>query len=69
MADRLIDAITDRFSLLASNPHIGRKRDEDLRLGLRSFPVGEYIILYRIGGEDVLILHVTRGSRDIPKLL
>jgi plasmid stabilization system protein ParE len=32
---------------------------------LRSFPVGEYIIFYRIEAEEVLILRVLRGSRDV----
>ncbi len=68
VADRLIDSITDRFTLLASYPNMGRARDEDLRLGLRSFPVGEYVILYRVQDEDVLILRVLRGSRDIEAL-
>jgi toxin ParE1/3/4 len=68
VADRLIDAITQRFLLLARHPHLGRPRDEDLRPGLRSFPVGNYVIIYRVDGEDVLILRVLRGSRDIPAL-
>lgn len=68
VADRLIDSITDRFGLLASFPQMGRSRD-DLRPGLRSFPVGEYLIIYRLAGEDVLILHVTHGRRDIEALL
>ena len=38
-ADRLIDTITERLSLLAEHPRIGRAR-EDLDVGLRSFPVG-----------------------------
>jgi toxin ParE1/3/4 len=67
-ADRVVDSITDKFLLLATYPHIGRRRDEDLRPGLRSFPVGEYVIIYRVEGEDVLILHVMRGSRDIEAL-
>jgi toxin ParE1/3/4 len=58
-----------RESLLAGHPHIGRHRDEDLRPGLRSFPVGEYVIIYRVEGKDVLILHIFRGSRDIEALL
>jgi toxin ParE1/3/4 len=66
--DRLIDSITDRFVLLASFPNIGRSRDMDLRPGLRSFPVGEYVILYRIQKQDVLILRVLHGSRDIEGL-
>jgi toxin ParE1/3/4 len=68
VADRLIDSIVDRFVLLASFPNIGRVRDLDLPSGLRSFPVGEYVILYRIQKEDVLILRVLRGSRDIEGL-
>ncbi len=68
VADRLIGTIADRFLLLASYPHLGRPRDEDLRPGLRSFPVGEYVIFYRIDGEDVVILRVLRGSRNIAAL-
>ena len=68
VADRLIDSITDRFFLLASHPYVGRRRDEDLRPGLRSFPVGPYVIFYRIEGEDVMILHVAHGHRDIEAL-
>jgi toxin ParE1/3/4 len=69
IADRPIDSITERFYLLARHPHIGRRRDEDLRPGLRSFPVGEYVISDRVEEKDVLILHVFRGSRDIEALL
>jgi toxin ParE1/3/4 len=69
VADRLIDSIIEGFYLLACHPHIGRHRDEDLRAGLRSFPVGEYVIVYRVEEHDVLILHVFRGSRNIEALL
>ena len=68
-ADRLVDSITDRFWLLANYPHLGRSRDQDLRPGLRSFSVGEYIIFYRIQHDDVFILHVIPGSQDIDALL
>jgi toxin ParE1/3/4 len=51
-----------------ANPKIDRDRDEDLRPGLRSFPVGEYVIVYRIQDEDVLILRVLRGSRNVEAL-
>ncbi|HXP84155.1 MAG TPA: type II toxin-antitoxin system RelE/ParE family toxin [Bryobacteraceae bacterium] len=47
---------------------MGRSRDEDLRPSLRSFPVGEYVILYRIQDEDVLILRVLRANRNIEAL-
>jgi len=69
IADRLIDFLTDRFFLLASHPYAGRQRDDDLRPGLRSFPVGNYVIIYRIENDDALILHVVPCSRDIEALL
>jgi toxin ParE1/3/4 len=67
-AGRFVDSITDRFALLASHPQIGRARDEDLRPGLRSFAVGAYAIIYRLREEDVIILRVLRGSRNIEAL-
>ena len=43
---------------------MGRPRD-DLRPGLRSFTVGDYVIIYTIENEDVEILHVLHGRQDI----
>jgi len=63
-ADSVIDAITERFYLLSQFPRMGRPRD-DLRPGLRSFPVGQYVIIYTIEGADVEILHVFHGRQDI----
>jgi toxin ParE1/3/4 len=68
IAGRLIDSITEG-SFCSQHPHLGRRSDRDLRPGLRSFPVGAYIIIYSIEGEDVLNLCVVRGSRDIVELL
>ena len=68
IADRVIDSVTGRFFLLARFPQMGRRRDEDLRPGLRSLVVGEYVIIYRLEVEEVFILHVLRGSRDLKAL-
>jgi toxin ParE1/3/4 len=68
IADRLIESITERFDLLAVHPRAGRRRD-DLRRGLRSFPVHDFVVLYRIEGDDVVIVRVVRGSRDLESLL
>jgi len=46
IADRFVDSITERFFLLAGHPYLGRPRDDDLGMGLRSFVVGEYVIVY-----------------------
>jgi toxin ParE1/3/4 len=48
---------------------MGRPRDHDLRPGLRSLPVGAYVIIHRSQGRDVLILHVLHGRRDLKTLL
>ena len=65
-----MDTLTERFVLLGENPHMGRRRDEDLVPGVRSFPVGRYIIIYRVlPTGDVLIVRVIPGERDIPSLL
>ena len=68
VADRLVDTLTTRFFLLAQYPRAGRQRD-DLYPGIRIFPVGDYVVLYRIAGDDVLIDRVVRGSRDLDTLL
>jgi toxin ParE1/3/4 len=68
-ADRLVDAISDRFHLLSDHPRLGRERP-DLRPGLRSFPVGDYVIIYGIDdSDDVRILHILHGRRDIKEHL
>jgi toxin ParE1/3/4 len=69
IADRFTEFLSDHFYLLSNHPYIGRRRDEELRPGLRSFPVRDYIIIYRIEDEDALILRVLRGSRNIEALL
>ena len=67
IAERLIDSITSRFYLLASHPRIGRARD-DLLAGARSFPVGNYVIVYDLDGENVRILRVAHGRRNLVAL-
>jgi toxin ParE1/3/4 len=66
-ADRFIDLITQRFGLLGENPYAGRSRDE-LRPGYRSFPVGQYLVFYRLSESRVEIMHVLHGKRDIETL-
>jgi toxin ParE1/3/4 len=72
IATRVVDGITERFWLLARYPYMGRRRDEDLRPGLRSLAADDYVIVHGIveDNEDnvVLILHVVHGSRDLTTL-
>ena len=62
IADRLIEAIIDRFELLAEQPRMGRLRLE-FGAGVRSFTVENHVIYYRHDG-DVLIARVLHGRRD-----
>jgi toxin ParE1/3/4 len=62
-ADRFIDLLVHRFHILGSNPYAGRERSE-LRPGYRSFPVGEYMIFYRVSQNHVSIMDVIHGRRD-----
>jgi len=68
VANRLIDSITDRFFLLTGHPYLGRPRDDSFGPGSRSFPIGEYVVVYRVQNADVLILRVAHGRRDIEAL-
>ena len=61
-ADRLIDAIVDRFELLVEQPRMGRLRPE-FGGGVRSFTVENHVIYYRHDG-DALIARVLHGRRD-----
>ena len=37
IADRQVDRVTEAFYRLATHPHLGRRRDEDLRPGFAQF--------------------------------
>ena len=69
IAKRQIEKIEKCFSLLVGNPKAGRRRDHDLGANFRSFPVGEYVVIYRIEDFGPMILHVMRGSRDMKALI
>ena len=46
-ADEFLDRFERAFELLAAQPFAGRARDE-LAPGSRSFPVGNYLVFYRV---------------------
>jgi toxin ParE1/3/4 len=64
---RWLDVLDEKLKLLSEFPGAGPARDE-LAPGLRSFPVGSYVIFYRSakGGIDVVrILHGARNLRNV----
>ena len=56
------------FSMLAQNPFLGRSRDE-VAPGYRSVVVGRYVVFYLATGEDVEIVRVLHGRRDLSAVL
>jgi len=63
-ADAFVATIDAKFQTLAKHPGIGRLRDE-LAAGLRSLPIGRYVIFYLSLADGVEIIRVLHGSRDI----
>jgi toxin ParE1/3/4 len=63
-ANTWLERIESTFDMLAEMPHGGRARD-DLMPGLRSFPVGNYIIFYQPVPDGVVVIRVMHGHQDI----
>ena len=66
-ADALIDAFHARFRLLATRPLMGQARDE-LGEGLRSFSVGNYVVVFRAANGGIRIVRIIHAARNIEDL-
>ncbi len=65
IATRFIEAFYGYFGLLDRHQRLGRVR-EDIAGGVRSMPAQGYVIFYSIlDDNDILILNVIHGSRDL----
>ena len=62
-ATRLTDWIEEECWRLAREPGIGQLRP-DLLPGMRFFPLGSYLIFYRVSAEGIDVLRVLHGARD-----
>lgn len=67
-AARMIETLYRACWLLGDNPEGGRRRP-DLHADLRSFSVGEYLLLYRVDGGDAEVIFVAHGRRDLAALI
>ena len=68
-ADRWDAKLRDAFGMLARNPRAGHMRKDLTETPVLFWPVGAYLILYRIKNQRVEIAAVTQGARDIPSFL
>ena len=63
-ADCLLDRIEERCRALARFPEMGASREE-LMPGLRSLPIGNYVVFYLQIEDGIEIVRVLPGMRDI----
>lgn len=63
-ANRFIAELKQKFHLIGSQPLIGQARN-DLSAALRSFSVGNYVILYRPTPRGIEVARVLHAARDI----
>ena len=64
-ADAFIDIVNGKLRTLAAQPRMGRARDE-LMVGLRSFPVGRYILFYELVTNGIALVRVLHSACDFP---
>jgi toxin ParE1/3/4 len=66
-SEDFLNQLESKFSKLVIFPHLGRKRDEILP-NIRSIPFDNYLVLYMPIGDDLEILRVVSGYRDLGAL-
>lgn len=71
-ADALLDAILEKVEALERFPHRGSIPQELSQLGIRTFRqvvLPPYRIIYRVIGQEVFVLVIADGRRDMQALL
>lgn len=63
-ADAFASRLDQEFRTLARRPNIGRERPE-LLAGLRSIPVGRYVVFYIPHLRGIEVVRVLHGARDL----
>jgi toxin ParE1/3/4 len=63
-ADRWVDRLDKQFDLLATQPLMGRAREE-LAPGVRGIPFGRYVIFYMPLADGIDVIRVLHSARDI----
>ena len=66
-ADDILDRIEAGCRILQDHPRFGRARP-DVGEGARMLVIGRWLALYRIMGNDVQIVRVVDGARDLKQL-
>jgi toxin ParE1/3/4 len=64
---RWLDSLDEQLKKLAHFPGMGPKRDE-LGAGLRSWPLGNYLIFYRDAKGGIEVARVLHGARNLRRV-
>ena len=67
-ADKVLDELEDESVLLSDQPRLGPSRP-DIAPELRYFPVGSYLILYRIIEGGIELVRVVHGARRLTNII
>jgi toxin ParE1/3/4 len=67
-ARRFRDRILDRIDVLRSFPESAQPRPE-FGTGMRTIPIGRYIVFVRVAIPKVVVLRILHGARDLPRLI
>lgn len=67
-ADRLYDRLEARVKVLGEYPEIETARP-DIAAEARMLVKGSYLVLYRVRADDVQIVRVLHGARDVDQQL
>jgi toxin ParE1/3/4 len=62
-AARLVARIEEVAAKIAASPHMG---EATRKFGFRRFPVGNYLIVYEVAADEVIIHYVRHGARRRP---
>ena len=66
-ATKYMGILKQKCTMLAKTPTIGVCREE--YCGLYKFPIGSYLIFYRITDIGIEVIRILHGARDIQNIL
>ena len=64
-----VDELLDRCLALAATPRAYPLVPRYERFGIRRCVHGDYLIFYRLQPEQIAVIHILQGARDIEALL
>ena len=62
-AARLVARIEEVTARIAASPYIG---EATRKSGFRRFPIGNYLIVYEVGEDELIVHYVRHGARRRP---